>query len=113
EVVMTTDLSKSRPKHTPGPWYVEAEIGDEAVTYNMIVEYDEEEGETDETIDRAEVRATCYLIAAAPEMLTALEIVLQSLINELLDQDYTEEQIEAQLDIKVARAAIATARGLA
>lgn len=44
-------------------------------------------------------------------LIDALEMSLQRTINQLLDEDYTEEDIEEEPDVKQARAALKTAKG--
>lgn len=92
-------------KHTPGPWIgAGPSFGDPLPRYiNEIVTVDENDDGFAETICRlpfdyldAENEANALLIAAAPDLLDAL----QSLVNHLTDDDY-----------EIARAAIAKATG--
>ena len=83
-------------KHTPGPWFSQYddngfyEIGSESVTFTLAFTYGE--GDTDE--------ANARLIAAAPDLLEALQDVLLEL-----------ESIGPMEKIDRARAAIAKATG--
>lgn len=84
-------------KHTPGPWDVQ---GDTYVTVNsLIIAHCKQAGRT--SLDEA--MANARLIAAAPDLLAALEKVI----------DYHVTGINPLSDAAIlsARAAIARARG--
>lgn len=92
-------------KHTLGPWFSQYddngfyEIGSEAVAFRMAFTYGE--GDTDE--------ANARLIAAAPELLEALERMLHSFSPHPCEN--TEKWREEYDACELARAAIAKAKG--
>lgn len=93
-------------KYTPGPWTAGEFQSNGMVNQTPInpvigVAYG----------DKNESTANARLIAAAPDLLAALEETLQALIDMLLDRDYTEESVSQDPAVIKARAAIAKARG--
>jgi len=91
---MQTPMSNS--KHTPGPWQVDEAWNDYYIVY--------EKGNIAELVsptdmNDAEFIANVHLMAAAPELLAALKV----LVNELGYMEYAE--------FDDARAAIAKAEG--
>lgn len=95
-------------KHTPGPWFavggwVEVERDDIADICSCCPE---DFGQEHIGRNYKEVMANARLIAAAPELLSALKEIVQS----LADQD-DEGMIEHTLQMSNARAAIAKAEG--
>lgn len=77
--------------HTPGPWYAEgSDIGSaENVTVGVAIA-----GRTDAGyISHAEVQANANLMAAAPELLSALRIADEAL-------DYAQAQVDSERDRK-------------
>ena len=68
--------------HTPGPWFVEADgAGIYVVTETMMVAspspMDKHPTDSDEYIDGPETEANARLIAAAPELLEELRLMVQ------------------------------------
>jgi hypothetical protein len=93
-------------KHTPGPWHLQSqESYDGRATYHYLRVFDdnlnaicsEEYGARNDG-----GRANMHLIAAAPDLLEALEDVIGSLNNRLINMDAAQEK---------AQAAIAKAKG--
>lgn len=99
-------------QHTPGPWKF-GHLGTEALWVGP--EYDalqvaQVPHDTDEARD--ESRANAQLIAAAPELLSALNRLAASISMSALDQAYPGEREEGiSLGLDDARAAIAKATG--
>ena len=67
-------------KHTPGPWFVEADgAGVYVMTETMMVAspspMDRHPTDSDEYIDGPETEANARLIAAAPDLLDALQAI--------------------------------------
>lgn len=103
-------------KFTPGPWCVETpmeneltivQAGKETYDWNFIASCNEEMG-----IDPATVAANAQLIAAAPELLAALEALLKS---EVFAEGEGHASIERDGDEDILRqvhAAINKARGI-
>jgi hypothetical protein len=84
-------------QHTSGPWQVNSLTRIEAADYGLIANV---RGDLSE----AETHANARLIAAAPELLDALES-LEMFMRDCMTED-------ADLDVwKLARAAIAKAKG--
>lgn len=100
-------MTQHTTQHTPGPWYVEGEISPNgnAVSYALGDETTDDQG----NIDRDEVAANCNLIAAAPELLEALETVLGVAHVDIDDLGATLAALSAIRHH--ARAAIAKAKG--
>lgn len=69
----------SKPKHTPRPWTIRYE---DHARYMIIRPYSDETEE--------EIEANVQLIAAAPEMLEALELVLKKVIYDLDMGDHSD-----------------------
>ncbi len=92
----------SEAKHTPGPW------GTDMVGWEVWTERGSDRIciITAENVGRSEQGANARMIAAAPELLEALEGIVSSLV----DQD-DEGLIEHAPQIEAARAAIAKAKG--
>ena len=92
-------------KHTPGPWHIGMKPGP------MIYGSDSSQVADlrGDLLDRGEAQANAALIAAAPEMLTALCALLAA-----IDCGGHEEVVDASnpLCVKSARAAIAKATGV-
>ena len=92
-------------RHTPGPWEINERHGGviyiEGVGNTVAICHDD-----GFDIDHAEAEANARLIAAAPQVLEALELA-----DELIDQliiDNTDNYVEERAKI---RAAIAAAKG--
>lgn len=102
----------SEPKHTPGPWFVGAlppaawrYICDSTgSTVAAVAEWDSEDGELIQEFG-AEAKANAYLIAAAPELLEALERLVEGV---QISEDVTGIAVAYLID---ARNAIAKAKG--
>jgi hypothetical protein len=91
--------------HTPGPWYAEgSDIGSaENVTVGVAIAGRNDDG----YISHAEVQANAYLMAAAPEMLSALKE-----IAECCERRLRKGKDQGDLDtLRVCRTAIAKAEG--
>ena len=99
-------------KHTPGPWFVES--SDKTPIYvspvtrheqiaicNVMVIDEDGDSDSGEWINGDQTKANAHLIAAAPELLAALEVI----INDIVPIDpHNSMWVEG-------RAAIAKARG--
>lgn len=100
----------NEPKHTPGPWYIGP---NKTQVYDKNVWYDENwirYGETPNMIIDIEPAnpANARLIAAAPELLEAL----QNIVGIYNDSDrWTQGDEPEPVEIQAARAAIAKATG--
>ena len=95
--------------HTPGPWAKQITAGDHG--YNI---YDEGDGPTIAHVYGGENEANARLIAAAPQLLEALEALAgrtQSATSMLNSLGYPSYYADAEPYIRSARAAIAAARG--
>ena len=94
-------------KHTPGPWVVaEGDSNGQAVVRNADIEIATCWHHCVDGIER-EMRANARLIAAAPELLVALERFAQcSNVRDIVQGD-----TELALAVFQARAAIAKAKG--
>jgi hypothetical protein len=77
-------------KHTPGPWYVEAEF-DEFGTVYAIMDVD--------TQDREEIKANCRLIAAAPDL---LEVLIE--VEQMIHANEMNEGTMGVVRIAIAKA---------
>jgi hypothetical protein len=106
---MTT---KTKPKHTPGPWTVSANENDDP-----ILDLDGNSPLDFEAVG-FEYAANLRLIAAAPEMLEALELVLKMHDAMRIEQDKMPRSFEAPLTVDAvgvlvehAKAAIRKAKG--
>lgn len=93
-------------KYTPGPWHVAERVDDGDVLYtveadNLPVAY---------IYRKAEREANARLIAAAPELLEALEELLAWDLQ-MLPQEVSEGYSGIEEDIARAKAAIAKATG--
>lgn len=86
--------------HTPGPWY-ESKTGSHQ---GLIIAE-----ETGENIAVSYKKENAALIAAAPELLAALELCLKN--SEFRRASGVESGPMIEREIEVARAAIAKARG--
>jgi len=64
---MTTEQNKSPPRHTPGPWWVREGVFIDAPKFRQVAYL--RGVENDPT-----TKATAHLIAAAPDLLFALEL---------------------------------------
>lgn len=96
--------NQNKTKHTPGPWTIEGLIESNGVGAYRIVE----PNNTYAVADVYEIEGrieNAHLIAAAPEMLEALE---RCLIQLMIIQDPTDE---CELTMKLVRGAIAKAKG--
>jgi len=97
-------------KFTPGPWFAVEDIHDESDGFTYIAGYDIKSNGAEivgcEGIsgDSAENLANARLIAAAPDLLGALEAAVTS----MLDSGYNASE---SVVIRKARAAIARAKG--
>lgn len=106
-------------KHTPGPWDVGniAFVRKGGVSYPLAVDETRRDGESwldmryrikpELKANEAEERANCHLIAAAPELLEALEALVGH--SALFDREYLSRCLNEKLD--AGRAAIAKAKG--
>lgn len=104
---MKKEIEKAKSGHTPGPWTVEVcRAGQSSITgvkyadsiiqpLNILAERHA----------AGEVSANAALIAAAPDLLAALENVLSAVA-------YSEEAAADILDLGEIRAAIAKAKGV-
>lgn len=97
-------------KHTPGPWkinnfFITAKHGHRM--NSVVADVDRHAWTTSD-----EIRANCHLIAAAPDLLEALEN-----LEVLLDLIASDESVNSEYQINdfkdIARAAIAKAKGSA
>jgi len=102
--------------HTPGPWLLQETtvyaLNEERIPVNRFTaSIDSGWRNAESRISRNEVEANAQLIAAAPELLDALESLKCELILSDVDMDYIESHFRPWLD--KAAAAIAKARGTA
>jgi len=88
-------------QHTPGPWYVDCQNESAAIGYRAIVDGDGYTVCNPSPMGQANAR----LIAAAPDLLAALEVVREYM-------DHAADQFSYE-DIVQIRAAIAKAKGAA
>lgn len=95
-------MEKTTQKHTPGPWTYRAY----STHPHHIIEAEDREGVAYTMDHEADSKANATLIAAAPDLLAALERLLNA--EALVDDEYYAE-IEAAEE--QARAAIAKAKG--
>lgn len=99
-------------QHTPGPWeWRDTTLyGTGSEFINAIVNDDGCTVYRDSPVDafQAEIEANKRLIAAAPELLSALELAEVFVAKFEDDQDYTEGQTET---LHAVRAAISKAKG--
>ena len=101
------------PSHTPGPWHVGAhgEIGTDesciAIPCDKVREHIIIARSVSSKIGWRERNANTRLIAAAPDLLAALEALLHIAV---WDDDYTTEEEFAPV-AETARAAIVKAKG--
>jgi len=97
-------METNETKHTPGPWGVWSIGGSQVITDNAMGRH------LAKIINGApEHEANARLIAAAPELLEALELALQGL--DIAATKQLPEFIGFVLTADKARAAIAKARG--
>lgn len=94
-------------KHTPGPWSIQSESGycwDVGIESKYVAEIQTgSDGESElDPAERAENHSNAMLIAAAPDLLAALEFVVKNVAADLT-------HYEADKVIDIARAAIAKA----
>lgn len=96
-------------KHTPGPWLIEEStvyaLNERRLPVNRFhASVDAGFDNCDQRISRAEVNANVKLIAAAPDLLAALQKLHASLksLNDCGDAGHMVEE-----DVETARAAIA------
>lgn len=89
--------------HTPGPWHIRGDDGSPGYVEGRHI-YAEHEGNTGCVAIVRGSMANAHLIAAAPEMLAALER-LESGVRLWISRGVSDE------DMAVAQAAIAKARG--
>jgi len=104
-------MTKHTPGHTPGPWKVDKELNSFRGQWLIAIDVgDRGRGmAVAETIGgTGDERANARLIAAAPDLLNALQAIVKS----LADQD-DEGMIEHAQQMIDARAAIAKAEGQA
>lgn len=87
----------NKPKHTPGPWIVRA---DQRREHKLYVVDSEERIQCEMFNTVSDSKANAQLIAAAPELLSALEA--------LINAGYTEDRYEA---MQKANSAIKKAKG--
>ena len=95
-------------QHTPGPWDVEPKGSRHFVdgADGLTVAYLDRAG----VRERAEIEANALLIAAAPELLAALEDMTDRYARAMKDSGVSHYP-EAMVEIRSARAAIAKATG--
>ena len=104
----------TQAQHTKGPW----EDNGAGLIYGQVSGDDDEapfvadcckdggSGDYD-----AEEVANARLIAAAPDLLEALQLLLRYQIDSLIEDGYTPEQLAGMADIVKARETIARAKG--
>jgi len=92
-------------EHTPGPWTVHASDPEIDGEYPWWVGVDERSAFVADVLGEADAR----LIAAAPELLTALEVIARPPYQ--WDSDESRDTKEVRRRIQIARAAIAKAKG--
>ena len=92
----------STKKHTPGPWAVYESMGAETVIGRIGVKAEVDIAHCN-NCDTSEARANARLIAAAPDLLFALDQAVTS----MQDSGYPN----SHLAVRCARAAIARATG--
>jgi hypothetical protein len=88
-------------QHTPGPWYIDCQNESAAIGYRAIIDGDGYTVCSPSPMGQANAR----LIAAAPDLLAALEVVREYM-------DHAADQFSYE-DIVQIRAAIAKATGAA
>lgn len=102
-------------KHTPGPWRLTESILEDGRPFFSIAGADRVDLGYLSLRSAEELTANARLIAAAPDLLEALEAVIDDLsggIQDCIDNGGSEAWIsEADTRLKNARAAIAKARG--
>lgn len=82
-------------KHTPGPWYVAYDGDGCRVEFDDRKIFNTTEDTPESDADIAELKANARLIAAAPECLSALQLILND--NRLMNA-MKREQARAILD---------------
>lgn len=100
-------------KHTPGPWFIEQTtvyaLNKERIQVNRFTaSIDRGWGDDGKRIEQQEVEANAKLIAAAPELLEALQDLADD-IAERFDMDSPSTNPGIKHCIDAARAAIAKA----
>jgi len=104
-----------KTKHTPGPWSIterKQEIRGNA--WRLVLEIDGPYTEPVTNLYGAESRANARLIAAAPEMLEALEEIMQQSYNGMLPEVFNDAaKLKKLLNLcgNIASRAIAKATG--
>jgi hypothetical protein len=99
-----TEETNMEAKPTPGPWTLDFDTGHVDGANEEIVCY-LARGPSDET------KTNGRLIAAAPELLDALETLLEKFVNGM-DVDYPGERLaQFQPEVKKAEAALRKAKG--
>lgn len=92
-------------KHTSGPWFADEGYVVLTKDYDVVAEVKYDRG-----IDLEEVEGNCYLLAAAPDLLGACQMVLERwTFNN--DQQHTHTWHDMQDCAEVIRAAMAKAEG--
>ena len=99
---MTTKLNKPPPQHTPGPWIYDKETG-EVFTDEKYVQPRVAQVDLDNVTDIEQGHADGCLIAAAPDLLEALEVAYAELEN--------HKGVPGVAVLPCIEAAIAKARG--
>lgn len=108
-------MKHSKPKHTPGPWKVEnhtEHTGPYASQRLEIWSNNRHIGQVNEHVDDLSIdEANAALIAAAPEMLAALERILIEIpyVNGKVDK--TMKVTHSQIALDAINAAIQKAKG--
>lgn len=90
--------------HTPGPWFC---VEDDEGFLNLHTR--DEGGEINSYIGTVDDEANARLIAAAPELLEALQIMVDHEVNYMTLNNLGDP--EEQHGVSVSRAAIAKAKG--
>lgn len=101
---MDSDTGASMSAHTPAPWFVEDKVPSHYIGYRAIVD-----GDGYVICDPSPMgEANARLIAAAPDLLTALEVILRDYMAV-----HGAGDLEMQPALFQASAAIAKATGAA
>lgn len=107
------NATKTTTSHTPGPWYYRPEepsVESQLQTgYNVLIA--ECRGSSSVPPDQA--RANARLIAAAPELLAALESIAGGHVDDIGTNRLGRVRIDVEAMQSIARAAIAKATGQA
>ena len=101
-------------QHTPGPWKLETQRAPNGGTYYRIYDYENAGNVIAQVIGdgRIEYHENARLIAAAPDLLTALENLLHIHVALVESGDAGNWDAETETEVIDARAAIAKAKGV-